>query len=122
MLQLLVLTAEWGDMLEKRESIRHKKQLPITFGFIETNRMGYSADISDTGMLINTPKVAPPNTKIIIEFNTEDNLKIKIVALVVWAKNIHNNLLHSAKLFGMGVKFLYFYSGEEHFNRFLLQN
>jgi len=36
----------------------------------------------------------------------------------MWAKRVPHNLFHLAKKAGMGVRFLHFYSGEEHLNNY----
>ncbi|MGD0584220.1 MAG: PilZ domain-containing protein [Oryzomonas sp.] len=105
-------------MTEKRIIRRLKRRLTIRFGLNDANRIAFSEDISTTGMFIKTANVCPPNSRIRIEF-TVDNLLIQVDARVVWAKKVPQNLFHLAKKSGMGVRFLHFRAGEEHFQRFL---
>ncbi len=105
-------------MAEKRDISRHKKRLSIRFAVDGTNRIAFTEDISNTGMFIKTPNIAPPNTKFIIELTLPNDKKIEIEARVMWAKKVPQNLFHLAKKSGMGVRFLRFISGEELFQRY----
>jgi len=105
-------------MTEKRIIRRLKKRLTVRFGINDVNRMAFSEDISTTGMFIKTANVCPPNSRIRIEF-TVDNHLIQADARVMWAKKVPQNLFHLVKKSGMGIRFLRFQTGEEHYLRFL---
>jgi len=104
-------------MADKRDITRLKKRLTVRFGIDEANRVAFTEDISCTGMFIKTANVCPPNTKIVIEFEVADN-KVELVARVMWAKKVPQNLFHLVKKSGMGVRFLRFQSGEDHFSNY----
>lgn len=106
-------------MADKRELKRHKKRLSIRFGIDDVSRMAFTEDVSTTGMFIKTPNIIPPNTKIKIEFLISDNSKVEVDARVMWAKKVPQNLFHLVKKCGMGVRFLRFNSGLEHFQRYI---
>jgi hypothetical protein len=101
-------------MADKRELSRLKKRLSVRFGIDEASRVAFTEDISITGMFIKTANICPPNTRIKIEFEIADN-KVELVARVMWAKKVPQNLFHLVKKSGMGVRFLRFESGEDHF-------
>jgi hypothetical protein len=103
---------------DKRDIVRLKKRLTVRFGITESNRVAFTEDVSITGMFIKTPNICPPNTKIRIEFEIANN-KVELEARVMWAKKVPQNLFHLVKKSGMGVRFLRFYSGEEHFNSYV---
>lgn len=105
-------------MADKRDIKRHKKRLSIRFGIEDASRVAFTEDISTTGMFIKTPNIVPPNTKIKIEFTVADNTKVEVEARVMWAKKVPQNLFHLVKKCGMGVRFLRFHAGEEHFHSF----
>lgn len=105
-------------MTEKRIIRRLKKRLTIRFGIDSANRVAFSEDISTTGMFIKTANVCSPNSRIRIEFTIDDQL-VQADARVMWAKKVPQNLFHLVKKSGMGVRFLRFQAGEEHFLRFL---
>jgi hypothetical protein len=99
---------------DKRDIERHKKRLTVRFGIEEANRVAFTEDISITGMFIKTPNICPPNTKIRIEFEIA-NMKVELEGRVMWAKKVPQNLFHLVKKSGMGIRFLRFHSGEDHF-------
>jgi len=103
---------------DKRTPIRLKKRLSVRFGIDDANRVAFTEDISDSGMFIKSLNVCPPNTKIKIEFTPDDINFVHIEARVMWAKKVPQNLFHLVKKSGMGVRFLRFQTGEEHFLRF----
>lgn len=104
-------------MADKRDITRLKKRLTVRFGIDEATRVAFTEDISSTGMFIKTANICPPNTKIMIEFEVADK-KVELVARVMWAKKVPQNLFHLVKKSGMGVRFLRFQSGEEHFSHY----
>ena len=101
----------------KRDITRLKKRLTVRFGIDEATRVAFSEDISMNGMFIKTPNICTPNTKIKIEFEI-DNTKIELLARVMWAKKVPQNLFHLVKKSGMGVRFLRFQCGEEFFTTY----
>jgi len=105
-------------MSEKRDLKRLKKRISIRFGTDEPSQIAFTEDISVTGMFIKTPNIAPPNTKIRIEFALVEGQKIEIEARVMWAKKVPQNMFHLVKKSGMGVRFLRFHTGEEYFKSY----
>jgi hypothetical protein len=105
-------------MISKRTPERHKKRLSVHFGIEEANRVAFTEDISINGMFIRSCNVCPPNTKIKVEFSLENNAKVILEARVMWAKKVPQNLFHLVRKSGMGLRFLRFISGREHFERF----
>lgn len=106
-------------MADKRVPKRHKQRLSLRFGIEEATRVGFSEDISRNGMFIKTPNICPPNSRIRIEIALENENMVVIEARVMWAKKVPQNLFHLVRKCGMGVRFLRFHAGEEHFHRYL---
>jgi len=108
-----------GDLManDKRDIVRYKRRLTVRFGIGEANRVAFTEDVSVTGMFIKTPNICPPNTKIRIEFELANN-KVELEGRVMWAKKVPQNLFHLVKKSGMGIRFLRFHSGEDHFNTY----
>ena len=104
-------------MADKRDIKRLKKRLTMRFGTDEAARVAFSEDISRTGMFIKTANIYPPNTRITIDLDISD-ASVRLEARVMWAKKVPQNLFHLVKKSGMGVRFLKFTSGEEHFKRY----
>jgi len=103
---------------DKRDIKRHKKRLTVRFGIDEASRVAFTEDISLSGMFIKTANVCPPNTKIKIEFSIMDDKHVVLVARVMWAKKVPQNLFHLVKKSGMGVRILHFSAGEDCFRQF----
>jgi Tfp pilus assembly protein PilZ len=103
---------------DNRYIVRLKKRLKVHFGIEEANRVAFTENVSLTGMFIRTPNTYPLNTRIRIEFELANN-KVELEARVMWAKKVPQNLFHLVKKSGMGVRFLRFHSGEDHFNNSL---
>lgn len=104
-------------MTDRRNPTRHKKRYSVRFGIDEANRVAFTEDISMTGMFIKSLNVCPPNTRIKIEFSSDDKHMIALEARVMWAKKVPQNLFHLVRKSGMGVRILQFYAGEEQYRR-----
>ena len=104
--------------IDKRDIVRHKKRLTVRFGIEEATRVAFTEDVSLTGMFIKTPNICPPNTRIRIEFEVAND-RVELEARVMWAKKVPQNLFHLVKKSGMGIRFLRFHSGEDHFNNYI---
>jgi hypothetical protein len=104
-------------MADKRDITRLKKRLSLRFGVDEAARVAFTEDISRTGMFIKSANICPPNSKIMIEFEIDGN-QVKLIARVMWAKKVPQNMFHLVKKSGMGVRFLRFECGEAHFNNY----
>lgn len=98
-------------MADKRDIVRLKKRLTIKFGPDEAIRPAFTEDISRTGMFIKSANICQPNTKIRVEFEIEGT-PVALIARVMWAKKVPQNMFHLVKKSGMGVRFLRFESGE----------
>ena len=105
-------------MADKRIHVRHKKRLPIRFGTDEAARVAFTEDISATGMFIKTANICQPNTLLLIEFDLAGTT-VKLVARVMWARKVPQNLFHLVKKGGMGVRFVRFEAGEKQLACFL---
>ncbi|MEI7817630.1 MAG: PilZ domain-containing protein [Desulfuromonadales bacterium] len=103
-------------MADKRDIRRLKKRITIRFGIDEAVRVAFTEDVSMTGMFIKSPNVVPPNTIIKIVFELPNGSCIELLARVMWAKKVPQNLFHLVKKSGMGVQFLSFISGEDAFD------
>ncbi len=103
-------------MADKRDIRRIKRRIQIRFGIDDVARIGFTEDVSMTGMFIKSPNVVPPNSRIKIDFVLPDGGRVELEARVMWAKKVPANLFHLVKKSGMGVRFLHFSSGEDAFD------
>ena len=102
----------------KQDVRRIKKRISIRFGIDEAVTLAFTEDISKSGMFIKTFRVIPPNSRIRIKFDINDESRVELEARVMWAKKVPANLFNMVKKSGMGVRFLRFHSGEDAFNDF----
>lgn len=65
--------------------------------------MGYSGNLSQHGVMIRTPRVFPPGTRLAIELRFPDQT-IRVDGEVVWAREGPMTWLATGRI-GMGIKF-----------------
>ena len=97
---------------DKRHIKRHRKRLQIKYGVEEASRLGYTDDLSDTGLFIQAAIIQRPNTVLKLELTTPAGEVVALTGRVMWAKRIHPSLVRRLKG-GMGIRLMSFQSGEE---------
>jgi Tfp pilus assembly protein PilZ len=100
--------------MENRGILRSKKRLTVRFGIDEFKDMGYTEDISPSGLFIQTVKVLKPGTRLQVQLTTRDGKMVLLKGQVRWAKRVPPQLVRKIKA-GMGVKITEFLEGEEIF-------
>ncbi len=96
---------------ESRNAKRNRKRLPLRFGVEEASRIGFTDDLSETGLFIKSAIVQNPNTILMIELTPPGGELVVLTGRVMWAKKIPPNLLRRLKG-GMGIRIIEFQSGE----------
>ena len=104
-------------MPEKRDINRRLKRLTVKFGDDTPVHVGFTGDISNTGIFLKTNKIYPLNTVLIIELHTPDDTIIEFQGKVMWGKTVPPGLAYTAKKVGMGIKIMKFLKGEEEYRR-----
>jgi hypothetical protein len=104
--------------MEKRSKNRIGKRLIVKFGTEKPDRLGFTEDVSPTGLFIKTSNVAPPGTLLRIELTLPDDRTILVVGVVMWAKQVPYSLLRFTKKNGMGLRLTQ--TGDD-YNRFLTE-
>lgn len=66
--------------------------------------MGYSGNISNTGMMIRTPNVLAPGTIVVLELRAPQE-RITLSGRVVWARTGPMSWLATGRI-GMGIRFV----------------
>jgi len=89
--------------MEKRTTNRLNKRLMVRFGKAKPEAIGFTADISDTGLFIKSNTVHLPGTVLIIDMTLPDERVIRVRGRVVWAKRVPPNMLRFVKKSGMGI-------------------
>ena len=99
-------------MIDNRIDKRFRKRLSLRYGIDAATKVGFTEDISDTGIFVRSPVVLPPNTILIVDLRTTSNEIIQLKGRVMWAKKVPQNMMHRIKG-GMGLLITEFLSGEE---------
>jgi Tfp pilus assembly protein PilZ len=102
--------------IDKRDLKRHKKRIQLRYGLEGPDKIGFTEDISDTGIFIKSPLVVNPGKTIYVEFRLQDNSSILVKGRVMWAKRVPQSLLRKVKG-GMGIHILSFEQGEEQYRQ-----
>lgn len=90
--------------MEKRSKDRIGKRLLVKFGMEKPEKLGFTEDVSPTGLFIKTSAVFKPGTLLRIELTLPDNRALPMAGQVVWAKQVPQNLLRFSKKSGMGIR------------------
>ena len=92
--------------MEKREkdTKRVRKRLEIRFGPEDPRFIGYSGNISPTGLMVRTTRVFAPGTVLIIELIAAGRA-IPMRGRVMWARQGDVRLLGTGRI-GMGIRLI----------------
>jgi len=88
-----------GRLNEKRSASRSQKRLTVKFGTRTADKTGFTRNISDTGMFLQTGSILKPGTTIQVQLELL-NQKFGMWARVVWAKKVPPQL---AQILGSGM-------------------
>ncbi len=88
----------------KTRSLRSRRRLTIRYGPGEARHIGYSGNISRTGMMIRTIRVFEPGTVLTIEMDLSGR-KLQLSGQVIWARIGEVRWLPTGKI-GMGIRFV----------------
>ena len=92
--------------MDKRVKERIVKRLFIHFGPDHPVNIGFTGDISMTGIFINTNTIFPPGSVLKIEIELPNSKAIHLQGTVMWAKRVPATLVGHVKKSGMGVRIL----------------
>lgn len=97
---------------DKRRIRRRRKRLSLKFGVESASRVGFTDDISATGLFIKSAIVQNPRTVLKIELTAPSGEVVVFTGRVMWAKRVPPGLLRRLKG-GMGIHIIDFQGGEE---------
>jgi len=92
--------------MDKRGKDRIIKRLFVKFGTEKPDKVGFTEDISPSGLFIKCSTVLPPGTQLRIELELSDHRMVLLTGEVVWAKKVPQNLIRMAKKSGMGIRLI----------------
>jgi len=84
---------------------RSRKRLTVRFGPNQPEYIGYSANISSSGMMIRTGRVFAPGTRLLLEVEIVPRA-LRLQGVVVWARAGDPRWIATGRI-GMGLKFIH---------------
>jgi len=110
-----------GLMAEKRsgQDKRVTIKLKANFGVRDISNLGFTEDISASGIFLKTARVFPVGTDLKIELRTDQDEIIRLIGYVHWSKEVPPNLVWSVNDAGMGIQIIKFVCGQDHFYKLL---
>jgi PilZ domain len=90
--------------MEKRPALRVFKRLFVRFGKELPTYVGYTMDISATGLFIKSSAIFPPQTVLKIALTLPDDRVVLLSGQVMWAKRVPPQLASLVRKNGMGVR------------------
>ena len=102
--------------IDKRVAKRSNKRFQLRFGLEQPEKLGFTEDISDTGIFVRSPQVLHPGKILFVELKLKDGSTILFKGRIMWAKRVPQSLMNKIKG-GMGVRILSFEHGEEEYQQ-----
>lgn len=100
-------------MADKRRKPRVRKRMRALYGPKIPSKVGFTSDISESGLCIQTFVVYKPGSSMLIELELPSGEVVRIDGRVHWARKVPPNLLRKVKYAGMGVKIVNFIGDSE---------
>lgn len=100
-------------MSDKRRKLRVLKRVRVMYGTEFPSKIGFTSDISETGLCIKSFIVFKPGEILLLELEAPSGEIIRLEGRVHWARKVPPNLLRKVKHAGMGVKIINFTNGRE---------
>lgn len=100
-------------MVDKRRKLRINKRVRVMYGPEFPSKVGFTSDISETGLCIKSFVVFKPGTVLLLEIEAPSGELIRLEGRVHWARKVPPNLLRKVKHAGIGVKIINFTNGRE---------
>lgn len=102
-------------MVDKRRKLRITKRIRVMYGPEFPSKVGFTSDISESGLCLKSFVVFKPGTVLLLEIEAPSGELIRLEGRVHWARKVPPNLLRKVKHAGMGVKIINFTNGREVF-------
>jgi len=90
--------------MEQRDTGRVIKRLFVRFGKGVPENIGFTGDVSPTGIFIKTNAVFEPGALLSIELTLPNDRVVNLNGRVMWAKRVPPNLMRFIKKSGMGIR------------------
>ncbi len=83
---------------------RTRRRIEVHYGPDEPRQIGYSGNLSRTGMMVRAIRVYAPGTEIVLDLKFRTRT-VRLRGNVVWARQGSVQWLHTGRV-GMGVRFI----------------
>lgn len=100
-------------MADKRRKPRVRRRMRVLYGPWIPSKVGFTTDISETGLCIQTFGVYNPGSTLLIELELPSGHTARIEGRVHWARKVPPNMLRKVKYAGMGIKVVNFIGDPE---------
>ena len=90
--------------MDKRGRTRFNKRLFIKYGLEKPDKVGFTEDVSSSGLFVKANFVFPPGSILKIELTLPDERIVSMAAQVMWAKKVPPALVRHMKKSGMGLR------------------
>lgn len=90
---------------KKQMNPRARRRVVVRFGPEEPRYLGYSWNVSHTGIMVGTTKVFTPGTILELELDLPGGGKVRTQGIVVWAREGPLQWLPTGRI-GMGISFV----------------
>lgn len=100
-------------MADKRRKPRIRKRLRVLYGPQIPSKVGFTSDVSETGLCVQTFAVYKPGSNLLVELQLPSGSVVRIEGRVHWARKVPPNLLRKVKYAGMGIKIINFVGDPE---------
>jgi hypothetical protein len=90
--------------MEKGPAARIFKRLFVRFGKELPTYIGYTMDLSATGLFIRSSAIFPPRTVLNIALTLPDDRVVLLSGQVMWAKRVPPQLARLVRKNGMGIR------------------
>lgn len=92
--------------MEKQKQVRRTKRIEVRFGADRPSQLGFTIDMSETGLFIKTTTIFPPYTTLLLELTLPDKRVVSLRGHVSWVKRVPAQLAPHVKKAGMGIELL----------------
>jgi Tfp pilus assembly protein PilZ len=92
--------------MEKQQRTRRTKRIEVRFGPEQPTDLGFTIDVSETGLFVKTNTVYPPDTRLVLELSLPDRRVLSLRGRVMWAKRVPPQLARLLRKTGMGIELI----------------
>ena len=89
----------------KQGSRRARKRVEVRYGLEEPRFIGYSGNVSKSGIMVRAVRVFPPGSVLNLELKLHDGAVVRARGVVVWARAGSPQWVTTGRI-GMGVTFI----------------